>query len=171
MSTETISLIIQSIGLVGVIGSLLFVGVEVRLNSSAVRAANNSSVADGFREVNLAIATHSELAGVFAANWSNPQESSLEDRIQLLALWRALFHVWSNAHRQHLNGTLDPAIYQAVVQEISAYTRQAPDGVPKEDIEGRQRNLAWAWESERFIFNPDFQLLMDGMLEIDRGAA
>jgi len=39
--------------------------------------------------------------------------------------WRGLFHTWSNAHRQHLNGTIDPAIFQGIVQEITAYAQAA----------------------------------------------
>ncbi len=36
------------------------------------------------------------------------------------------------------------------------------------DAERRARHMLWAWESERFVFNTDFQLFIDGILSIER---
>lgn len=96
---------------------------------------------------------------------------SLADNVTVLAFWRALFHVWSNAHRQHLNGTLDPALWESVFQEMSVYAGKVEDGRITDHIEhmdGRRRMARWAWESERFVFNPDFQAYFDGLLGIER---
>ncbi len=156
--------IAELVGLIGVIASLIFVGVEIRQNSIATRAATDAAVADGFRELNLVVASSPELAKALAANADNPAEAAAEDQVLMLGLYRALFHTWSNAHRQHLNGTIDPSIFQAVVQEISAYAVEVPDGADIDDIERRQRMATWAWDSERFIFNPDFQIFVDSIL-------
>jgi hypothetical protein len=158
----------ELIGLAGVIGSLIFVGIEVRQSSIATRAATDAAVADGFRELNLVLASSPDLAGALAAYASNPEEAPAEDQILMLGFYRALFHIWSNGHRQHLNGTIDPAIFQAVVQEISAYAGEVPPGADIDDIERRQRITRWAWESERFIFNPDFQAFVDSVLNAKR---
>lgn len=154
----------ELIGFVGVIASMIFVGMEIRQNSIATRAATDAAVADGFRELNLVVASSPELARALAANADNPAEAPAEDQILILGLYRALFHTWSNAHRQHLNGTIDPNIFQAVMQEISAYAGEVPDGADIDDIERRQRTGLWAWNSERFVFNPDFQILVDSVL-------
>ena len=156
--------IAELVGLIGVIASLIFVGVEIRQSSIATRAATDAAVADGFRELNLVVASSPELAKALAANADNPAEAPAEDQVLMLGLYRALFHTWSNAHRQHLNGTIDPSIFQAVVQEISAYAGEVPDGADIDDIERRQRMATWAWDSERFIFNPDFQIFVDSIL-------
>lgn len=42
----------EFIGLVGVIGSLIFVGIEVRQSTLATRAATDAVIADAFRELN-----------------------------------------------------------------------------------------------------------------------
>jgi hypothetical protein len=156
--------IAEIVGLIGIIGSLVFVGLEVRQSSIATRAATDAAVADGFRELNLAMASSPDLARALAAHTSNPEEAPREDQVLILGLYRALFHIWSNAHRQHLNGTIDPAVYQAVVQELSAYAVDVPAGANVEDIRRRQRLTKWAWESERFIYNLDFQRLVDSAL-------
>ena len=158
----------EIIGLVVVVASLVFVGWELRQNSIATRAANNSSVADGFVQLNLNLSSNRDLALALANNSADPAAAPMEDKILMLGAWRALFHVWSNVHRQYLNDTIDPAIFEAVLQEISTYA--APEGNDERnpELERRQRFMLWAWETERFIFNPEFQQLVDEMLRISR---
>ena len=98
----------------------------------------------------------------------SPNDAPPEDRVRMLAMWRALFQTWSSAHRQHLNGTLDPALYEAVVQEISMRSGNARETEAVESAERRARHLRWAWKSERLIFNLDFQEFVDGNLGIER---
>ena len=159
---------IQAVGLFALVASLIFVGIEVRQNSIATRSATNAAVKDAFRELNSVIASSPELAQALASNAENPHDAPPKDRVQILAMWRALFHIWSNVHRQHLNGTLDPILYDAVIQEISMYAGNARGTETVDDAERRSRQMKWAWESERFIFNLDFQIFVDGILGIER---
>jgi len=60
------------------------------------------------------------LFSVRVAAGDDPAALSDEDKVSALAFFRALFHIWSNAHRQHLSGPLDPRLWAAAVQEMSA---------------------------------------------------
>ena len=155
MSGWTARGIAEVIGLVGIVGSLVFVGLEVRQNSVATRASTNAAVADAFRELNLVLASSPELARALVASLDDPEELSPEESVMALGFWRALFHTWSNGHRQWTNETLDQVIYESIISEISTYGR---------DIDGRGRSVRWAWESERFIFNSEFQLFVDELI-------
>jgi hypothetical protein len=84
------------VGLLGVVGSLLFVGVQVRQNSIATQAATNAAVADGFREFNLMMASTPDLARAFAEYAARPEEAPPVERFLMLASRRAL-HVLSSA--------------------------------------------------------------------------
>jgi len=159
---------VETIGLLAVVFSLIFVGLELRQNSIATTAQTNSDVSGSFVEINLAMATSEELARAMTSYADDPALASTADKVQILGLWRALFHTWSNAHRQHLNGTLDPAIYASIIQEISTYAAPGADAKNIEDLSRRQRVMRWAWETERFIFNPDFQVFVDGILGLER---
>lgn len=159
---------VEAIGIIGVIGSLIFVGGELRQNAIATRAAMNADIAVAFVDVNLVVASSPELTKRVAEYADNPAAAPRDAQIQMLAIWRAVFHVWSNVHRQHLNGTIDPAIFDSVVQEISTYAGVTPDNNQNADIARRQVFVLWAWESERFIYNPDFQEFIDGILGISR---
>jgi hypothetical protein len=68
----------------------------------------------------------------------------------------ALLHIWPKGHRRYLNGTLDPALYDGMTQEISTYAGKT--SITKViDDDRRHAAMKWAWESERFIYNSEFQ--------------
>lgn len=148
----------EGIGILGVIGSLIFVGGELRQNAIATRAATNAEVSFAFVELNLMLASSPELARAFAEHADDPAAAPRDAQILMIGSWRALFHIWSNAHRQHLNGTLDPAIYESVVQEISTYSVGAMETHDNVDLVRRQALMNWAWQNERFIYNQEFRL-------------
>lgn len=61
------------------------------------------------------------------------------------------------------------------VRQNSIATRSATNAAVKnlgtgtvDDAERRGRHMRWAWESERVIFNQDFQIFVDGILSIER---
>jgi hypothetical protein len=154
----------EGIGILGVIGSLIFVGGELRQNAIATRAATNAEVSLAFVELNLMLASSPELARAFAEHADDPATAPREAQILMTGSWRALFHIWSNAHRQHLNGTLDPAIYESVVQEISTYSVGTMETHDNVDLVRRKALMNWAWQNERFIYNQEFQNFVDEIL-------
>jgi len=93
----------EVIGVLGVIGSLIFVGLEVRQSSVATRASTNAAVADSYRELAVLMASSPQLARAAAATANGLDTLSPEDQIVLLGFYRALFHSWSNLHRQEAN--------------------------------------------------------------------
>ena len=132
----------EIIGLICVVGSLIFVGLEQRQNTIAIRAATNSSFATGFQDLNLVVASSPSLTKALTQLEGNLDDIPQEDRIQILGLYRALFHIWSNAHRQYLNGTLDPALYDSVIQEISTYAKKTSS---TKVIDNNRRHVALKW--------------------------
>ena len=55
---------IELIGFVSVIASLIFVGMEIRQNTTAVRGATNQAISDQATELYLAMATNRNLASL-----------------------------------------------------------------------------------------------------------
>lgn len=158
----------EMVGIVAIVASLIFVGGELRQNAIATKAAMNAEIAAVFVDINLVVASSPELTQRLANFAEDPAAAPREAQIQMLGIWRAVFHIWSNVHRQHLNGTIDPALYESVVQEVSTYAATASDDSQNADVIRRQAFMRWAWESERFIFNPDFQVFIDGILGLSR---
>jgi hypothetical protein len=156
---------VEALGVFGVIGSLIFVGLEVRQTSVATRAATNATVAGAGLELNLAIASSPDLARAMVAVGEEPEAASPSDRISVLGLWRAQFHQWSNIHRQWLNETLDRVLYESMVEDVSTYSMKANTDLPADQLERRQRTMQWAWESEKRVFNREFRDFVDTIIE------
>ena len=55
---------LELIGFISVIASLVFVGMEIRQNTTAVRGATNQAISDQASELYLTIATERNLAGL-----------------------------------------------------------------------------------------------------------
>ncbi len=158
----------EVVGILAVVASLVFVGGELRQNAIATKAAMNAEIANTFVELNLVIASSPELTQRLADFAADPAAAPREAQIQMLAAWRAVFHTWSNVHRQHLNGTIDPAIYASVVQEVSTYAAAIEDNSQNPEVVRRHEFMRWAWESERYLYNPDFQEFVDSTLGLPR---
>ena len=62
----------ETVGIVGVIGSLIFVGGELRQNAIATRAATNAEVSVSFVDLNLMLASSPELARAFSEHAADP---------------------------------------------------------------------------------------------------
>jgi hypothetical protein len=154
---------------IAVVLTLAYLAFQTRLNSISTRSATNTAVAGQFVEMNMALASNTGLARAMLTDVTRLANAPVEDIGQMLAFWRGLFHLWSNAHRQHLNGTLDAAIYTGIVQEVSAYAEGSRDEVSQnEELARRGKPMRWAWEIERYLFNPEFQLFVDEHLGIER---
>ena len=141
----------ELIGLFGVMSSLIFVGLEVRQNAAATRAATAQEVTSAFRDLNLFMAGDTELTRLITEFRFNPDSASPVEQARIKAFFRALFHIWSNTYYQNLNRTIDPQIFEGMVSEVSTYARAG------------SRAVFWAWESERFIYPAAFRSFMDSI--------
>jgi hypothetical protein len=160
MNWEAIGAVGEILGALAVFITLAYLAVQVRQYTLATRAAINSAYSDAAREFNLALATTPELARALA-NWpEDPADASPEDQVLVLALLRALFQMWQNGFRQWRDGTLDPLLMTALKKEIATYSLGASDDP---ELFKRANQVAFAWSLERFIFDPDFQELLDGL--------
>jgi hypothetical protein len=103
----------------GVIASLIFLGMQVRLEAAASRAATFQQLKSSWVQANLAEATSVDLAKAFVSaetqGWDNT--GPVERRL-LSGYIRTLFHNWSNAYYHYEDGTLDENQWQASVREM-----------------------------------------------------
>ena len=98
---------VEIVGLAGLIASLVFVGLEVRQNAAATRAATAQEVSRSFRDLNLRMAGDGEFVEILISYRQNPEDAPPVDQQRLRSFFRALFHIWSNVYYQNLNGTID----------------------------------------------------------------
>jgi hypothetical protein len=141
----------------GVIASLIFVGVQVQQGATATRSATVLQIKDAWVQLNLAAATSVELADATQAiaeqGWN---DATNRDRTLVTAFYRTLFHNWSNAYYQYQNDTLDENQWGAFVREAR--------------VSLENPNIRRVWADWNHIYDDSYRELMDGLIaEVDAG--
>ena len=146
---------VEVLGALGVIASLLFVGIEVRQNSAATRAAASQSLGQSWIDWNVATATREiQEALVVVAQFADPSESPIVDQKIAESYARSLFSNWSISHYQYRMGVLDAPLWDGVMRDM---------GASVDSTHSFGRLVLWAWQRNRHLYNVNFTALMDGL--------
>lgn len=124
----------EVIGVLGVIASLVFVGVEVRQNTQAIRGSTYQAVAESSMNLLFYLADHPEL-GLQINTWGRGEELDTQVRIRVEAMVMAYLRHLENAYYQMMEGTLraeflenwagNPSLSLPRVQEFWTRRREA----------------------------------------------
>ena len=136
---------------IGVIASLIFVGVQVQQAATEARSATVLQLKDSWVQLNLASATSADLAKAFQTvdtqGWKDADYVSKE---LVTSFYRTLFHNWSNAYFQYRNGTLLEEQWVPHLREAEA-TMQTP-------------YIAEIWAKWGYVYDDSFRSLIDGFI-------
>ena len=139
--------LVEVLGMVAVVGSLIFVGLEVRQNASATRGATQQQLSAAAREVTLLLA-EPDIAELWQRAASDRGSLSAAEERSMFALALATFRVYEDAYYQFRIGNLDSELWrgwEASLADVVAST------------------LGDHWSELRHLFFHDFQLLVDGL--------
>jgi hypothetical protein len=140
----------ETVGLLLVVASMLFVGLEVRQNAEATRAATVLQLKDGWAALNLTYIENPESAVMI----QHVQDVGLvnadpESRLVAASMIRTLLHNWSNAYFQFRIGTLDDEQWIPLLRDMEGESDQ---------------RLTWdVWDNWAHIFDDPFRDLMDSL--------
>ena len=142
----------EIVGLLGLIASLTFVGMEIRQNTVAVQSATIQAVSDQAMQLTLAMATDDQLPRlVHEMRQGGATQATLdtEDYLRLRLVVVAGLRRQENLFQQVQNGVLPPES----LQNVSFSFYQNPF----------VREL---WVTDRQYFDADFAQYWDGILSI-----
>jgi hypothetical protein len=88
---EAMTRVGEIISLIGVMGSLIFVGLEVRQGAIATRAANDTVIAEAFREINQIMASSPDLARALTAYADDPASDQVRSKCRSSAYGAVCF--------------------------------------------------------------------------------
>lgn len=139
---------IEIIGVVSIVASLVFVGIQIQQTNEATRSATVLQLKDSWVQLNLASATSIELAEAFHDVSVNGWDvSSYQSRDLVAGFQRTRIHNWSNAFFQYKNGTLDESQWIPIQREVAAAA--SDDSI-------RRVWLEWS-----HVYDDDFRDLVD----------
>ena len=103
MSLEDLSYLAQIVGSVGVILSLVFVGLQIRHNTAALQRDEHNSTMAQWTVIRMAVAQNRDIAELMTAGLHGERALDAADRLRLeqfLAeqVW-AGFHIWDRTQR------------------------------------------------------------------------
>ena len=125
---EAVGAIAESVGALGVILSLIYVGLQVRQNTQQVRLSRfqeaSSSLQDGFAPIYNA----AENRAIWYKGHHNPDDLDEEEAYTFqMFMERQLYNV-QNIVYQHENGLIDPAIFESTVSLMHELLIDTPGG-------------------------------------------
>jgi len=143
MTLAEISQISQTLGSAAVVASLVFVGVQIRQNTKATRAASHHAVSEALNQVNLLWARNSEVSRIWLSGLHDRSALTPEERWRFDSTVRAYLHVCETMYTQADLGAGDFGIVMAEENGIKAVFSSA--GVTE-----------W-WAENPFGFSPKFR--------------
>jgi hypothetical protein len=145
--------LVELLGAIGVIGSLIFVGIQIRQNSDATRATAVQQLGQSWVDWNVATATREiQSALLTVAEFEDPSKAPLVEQKIAESYARSLFSNWSASHYQYLLGVLDKPLWDGVERDIKgSFDSSHPFG----------RLALWAWKRNRYLYANTFSEFID----------
>lgn len=134
----------------GVIGSLLFVGFELRQNTTALRAAAIQTSTEVARQQIQMFALDADANRINMIGHDDPEALSAEERSRYR--WIVLSFLWGMQGQYHQwnLGVLPDDDWEAWNRVICSNARSA--------------GMQWIWATDRAIYASDFQAVVDACL-------
>jgi len=103
MSFEQITYLAQIVGSVGVVVSLIFVGLQIRQNTGALQRNEHNSTMAQWTVIRMAIARNRDIAELMTAGLQGERAMDAADQLRLEQMlaeqaWAA-FHIWDRTQR------------------------------------------------------------------------
>ncbi len=159
MSFEQLSYLAQIVASVGVIVSLIFVGLQIRQNTGALQRNEHNSTMAQWTVIRMAIAKNRDVAELMTAGLHGERALDAADQLRLEQMLQenawASFHIWERTQR---------GIFPKGTFEMTA-------GPLLSGLLRTERGAAW-WRSAKGIgFIPGFVADVDAVLAKDNQAS
>jgi hypothetical protein len=152
MSLSQLADVAQLIAAVGVVASLIFVGLQIKHNTAALQRNEHNSTMAQWTVIRQAIATNRDIAELMTAGLRGEKTLDAADQLRLEhmlneQLW-ASFHIWDRTQR---------GVFPKGTFELST-------GQYLKDILNTPRGSAWWSNAKKTAFPPPFVADVDALL-------
>jgi len=158
MSLEQLAYLAQIVASVGVVLSLIFVGLQVRQSTAALQRNEHNSTMEQWTVIRMAIAKHREIAELMTAGLDGTRPVDRADQLRLEQVLQenawAAFHIWDRTQR----GVFPPGTFEISCAQFVVLLR-TPFGAE------------WWKTASRYGLIPPFMADVDAMLARDGGEA
>ena len=146
MTLDNLGNVGEIVGAIAVVASLIYLALQIRQNTSALRSAAYRDATASAAEVNALLANNSDLATLFARGTLDFDRLNPIEKMQVGAVLGTLCGMYQELSYQYSQGHLDPDFWLGFESGLTALF-QLP-GVRE-----------W-WPDRARLFSSDFQLLV-----------
>ena len=141
--------IAEVVGAVAIIVSLLYVSVQVKDSTRAIKSTATNDAATAMQSWYLTVGSNAQTANVFYTGMTNPDALSPEEMFQFVMITHAAFLGFQNSFLLAEQGTLDPEILKSITNTILA-TKDLP-------------GYKIYWQQRGHLFNETFRKFVERM--------
>ncbi len=118
MNLEELAYISQIIGVVAVFASLIFVGLQIRQNTKALKATSHHAVTDSFNVMNALIVSDQKVARLWRLGMAGSETLDEDERVSFAMLALAYMRVFETLYYQYSAGTLEKKLFDAELNTL-----------------------------------------------------
>lgn len=107
MTLDAIGNIGEAVGALAVVISLVYLAIQMRLNTASVRSATHQSIVATSATTNAVIAQDKELARIFRVGCDDLNQLDEDERVQFSFLVSQFIDIFENLFLHHRHGSLD----------------------------------------------------------------
>jgi hypothetical protein len=150
VTLEAVYYISQIVAVVGIFASLIFVGLQIRQNTKAIKATSHHAVTDSFNAINTLILSDPKVARLWRLAITGSQDLNEDERTSADFMLLANMRIFETIYYQYKNGTMDKQLFDAELKTLKwAFT-----------FPGSQ---AW-WAANPISLSDEFRAFIDGLI-------
>ena len=146
----TLTQVAQVLGAIGVIASMIYIGVQIRNNARSVRAATYQQLSGQFISHWLALAGNVELVDIALRGGDDFDSLTRIEKARMRFVLLGYIRQYQNAYFQHQIGTLKEDDWKSITGDMEAVL----------SLPGVQK----VWTLIRGRSSPEFQVFVDGIV-------
>ena len=150
MTIETLYYVSQIVAVVGIFASLIFVGLQVRQNTKALKATSHHAVTDRFNAMNNMIANDTAFARSRRLGNAACAQLNEDERVSFSFMALGYMRIFETLYFQYTNGTLDKKLFDAELKTLKWIATQPGF-------------LAW-WAGNPISLSAEFRAFIDGFI-------
>ena len=137
------------ISALAVVASLIFVGVQLRQNTKAVRAAASQAHTSHWQAMLTPVIEHEDVADIYRRGLSDMESLTDNECVRFIILIGAMFRFTESARLQWLHGQLEDSHWVNMERNVTALAGQP--------------GFKGYWALRRDWYAPDFQVWFDAL--------
>ncbi|HBS30949.1 MAG TPA: hypothetical protein DEA40_04300 [Parvularcula sp.] len=118
MTLEEIYYVGQTIAVVALLISILFVGYQIRQNTKALKATSHHAITDSFNQINALIISDPKVARLWRLGMAGSADLSEDETTSFGLLALAYMRVFETLYYQHGNGTMERKLFEAELNTL-----------------------------------------------------